>query len=206
MPCCCCCCRVISHGAGSYPNQYGVEEARETFWSAFSGGKAFAKRATWWDFMFNSFRMMGRDESLISFLVGLLFKFLFNLTIGLVGALVSFLFSLGALVRLARVVGKAHTLCTGAILRQPQPFLTLSPRARLHTAPLLQVSHFSPGFVSGTLFFLVLGVGAASVVLSTLAAVFGSIAGAGYAVVKASANARLENGRARQRLHHYHQQ
>lgn len=78
-------------------SEYGIEEARERFWSSIQSGKDIAKRATFWDLLFSGMSMR-RDESLVSFLLGMVIKFAFNLTFGLLFMLVAFLFSLGGIV------------------------------------------------------------------------------------------------------------
>ena len=60
-------------------------------------GQDIAKRATFWDLLFSGMSMR-RDESLVSFLLGMVIKFAFNLTFGLLFMLVAFLFSLGGIV------------------------------------------------------------------------------------------------------------
>lgn len=78
-------------------SEYGIEEARDKFWANMQAGKDVAKRATMWDMMFSAFSMR-RDESLASFLLGLVVKLVFNLTFGLIIMLIAFLFSLGSFV------------------------------------------------------------------------------------------------------------
>uniref|UniRef100_A0A6U0UXC3 Uncharacterized protein n=1 Tax=Pinguiococcus pyrenoidosus TaxID=172671 RepID=A0A6U0UXC3_9STRA len=74
-----------------------VGEARDLFWGAFAGGKRFAKRATYWDVIFMGVGMaMGRDESLPEFLLRVLIRVVMNLTVGLIFALITFLFSLAS--------------------------------------------------------------------------------------------------------------
>jgi len=131
-------------------SEYAVEEARESFWSSVEAGKVrvllsmtcsrsrhhfptchsiqgVAKRATFYDAFFSMFQMR-RDESIGSFLLGLLVKFVFNLTFGLLLMLVAFLVSL---------VGFIYT--------------------------------WGPGVLSGTLFFLVAGLGATAAVTGIIA-------------------------------------
>lgn len=74
-------------------SQYGVDEVRERFWTAYQSGKDFAKRMTFWDVMFG----VGggrRDEELVATLLRWLGQIMMNFTIGLVSALFSFAFSL----------------------------------------------------------------------------------------------------------------
>eukprot|EP00960_Hanusia_phi_P053805 762462-Hanusia_phi.AAC.8 len=78
---------------------YAVEEARELFWGTFAQGKGFAKRASMWDLLFMGLGSMGRDEGLASFILRFVIQVLFNFTLGLVGALVAFIWYLWDVVR-----------------------------------------------------------------------------------------------------------
>ena len=71
---------------------YGVTEVRERFWAAYQSGKDFAKRMTFWDVMFG----LGgrRDEELAVTLLRWLGQIMMNFTVGLISALISFMFSL----------------------------------------------------------------------------------------------------------------
>jgi hypothetical protein len=90
---------------------YGVEEARALFWRCLEGGKAFAKRQTMWDMFFGF--TMGRDENLTGFLIRVLLSILFNLTLGMIGALVGFAWSLWGLLVAYKV----------SLVRHPQTVL-----------------------------------------------------------------------------------
>ena len=79
-------------------SEYGVAETRERFWTSFSGGKSFAKRQSMWDLLFMSLSGSSRDENTMGILLKWLLQLLFNFTIGLVGALVVFVFQLWSLV------------------------------------------------------------------------------------------------------------
>jgi hypothetical protein len=79
-------------------SEYGVEEARNLFWERFNQGKGFAQRQTKWDALFYGISAMGRDEKLISYLFRIVLSFLFNFTIGVVGAVVVFIFNLYSLI------------------------------------------------------------------------------------------------------------
>jgi len=76
---------------------YGVQETRNLFWSKFQGGKDFAKRQSMFDLIFAGFTM-SRDENLVSFILRVLIQFLFNFTIGMIGTLISFMWSLWSLI------------------------------------------------------------------------------------------------------------
>eukprot|EP00808_Paulinella_micropora_P022433 g31028.t1 len=77
---------------------YGVGEVRDLFWKRFSQGQGFAKRQSMWDAIFMGMSM-GRDETLVSFIVRLLIQLIVNLTIGLFGATVAFLWSVWAVIK-----------------------------------------------------------------------------------------------------------
>eukprot|EP00457_Paulinella_chromatophora_P007668 gb/GEZN01007692.1/.p1 GENE.gb/GEZN01007692.1/~~gb/GEZN01007692.1/.p1 ORF type:complete len:365 (-),score=56.94 gb/GEZN01007692.1/:322-1416(-) len=77
---------------------YGVGEVRDLFWKRFGQGQGFAKRQSMWDALFMGMSM-GRDETLVSFIVRLLIQLVMNLTIGLIGATVAFLWSVWAVIK-----------------------------------------------------------------------------------------------------------
>jgi len=72
-------------------SEYGVQETRDVFWQYFAGGRQFGQRQTMWDLIFAGFRW-GRDEELFTVICRWLIELAFNFTIGLVMALVGFLF------------------------------------------------------------------------------------------------------------------
>jgi hypothetical protein len=80
-------------------SEYAVEETRNLFWERFGQGKGFAQRQTKWDALFYGISAMGRDEKLVSYIFRLLLSFLFNFTIGVVGAVVVFIFNLYSLIQ-----------------------------------------------------------------------------------------------------------
>jgi hypothetical protein len=80
-------------------SEYGVEETRNLFWERFGQGKGFAQRQTKWDALFFGISAMGRDEKLVSYIFRLLISFLFNFTIGVVGAVTVFIFNLYSLIQ-----------------------------------------------------------------------------------------------------------
>ncbi len=80
-------------------SEYGVEETRNMFWHRFAQGKGFAKRQTSWDVIFYGIGAMARDESMLEYLLRILLSMLFNFTIGIFGAVVTFIFSLYSIVQ-----------------------------------------------------------------------------------------------------------
>lgn len=80
-------------------SEYGVEETRNMFWGKFAQGKGFAQRQTKFDALFLGISAMGRDESIVSYILRVVLNMLFNFTIGVIGAVVAFIFSLIHLVR-----------------------------------------------------------------------------------------------------------
>lgn len=80
-------------------SEAGVEETRTLFWDRFAAGKGFAQRQTKWDALFMGISAMGRDESLLSYLLRLAMSMLFNFTLGVCGAVIAFMYSLFALIR-----------------------------------------------------------------------------------------------------------
>lgn len=79
-------------------SEYGVAETRDLFWSKFNNGGKFAKRATTWDALFMGMSAMGRDEGMASFILRLVMRFLMNLTIGMISALIGFLWNVWAVI------------------------------------------------------------------------------------------------------------
>eukprot|EP00285_Hemiselmis_virescens_P012640 CAMPEP_0173393538 /NCGR_PEP_ID=MMETSP1356-20130122/22171_1 /TAXON_ID=77927 ORGANISM="Hemiselmis virescens, Strain PCC157" /NCGR_SAMPLE_ID=MMETSP1356 /ASSEMBLY_ACC=CAM_ASM_000847 /LENGTH=267 /DNA_ID=CAMNT_0014351577 /DNA_START=21 /DNA_END=820 /DNA_ORIENTATION=- len=80
-------------------SMYAVQEARDLFWRTFAAGKGFAKRSSMWDLLFMGIGSMGRDEGMMSFVLRFAFQVLINFTMGLVGALVAFVWYLWGLVK-----------------------------------------------------------------------------------------------------------
>ncbi|CAM9514858.1 unnamed protein product [Ectocarpus fasciculatus] len=74
-------------------SELGVRDTRDVFWERYSQGKGFAQRQTKFDAAFLGFRAMMRDESLMNYLVTMLFRVLFNFTLGVVATVVTFFWS-----------------------------------------------------------------------------------------------------------------
>jgi len=89
--------RIAKKGVGLF-SEYGVLDCRWLFAQNFAGGKQFAKRQTQWDALFMGIQAMGRDETFVSYLLRLLSTMLFNFTLGVMGALLGFLWSLWGLI------------------------------------------------------------------------------------------------------------
>jgi len=71
---------------------FGVKDVRASFWTAWKSGKDFAARYT----MMDAFFMMmpgGREETMVSMLIKLLFQYIVNLTMGLIGAFFFFIYN-----------------------------------------------------------------------------------------------------------------
>ncbi len=77
----------------------GVTETRNAFWNRFNQGKQFAKSQSKFDMYMYGFRAMMRDESLVSYLLSMLIRVLFNFTLGVVIAVVSFIWTLIGVIR-----------------------------------------------------------------------------------------------------------
>lgn len=74
-------------------SSFGVEEIRTEFWTAWAEGTAAAQRLTMMDAF--SMALMGgsREETIVSVVIQLVFRFIVNLTLGIVIALGMFLIS-----------------------------------------------------------------------------------------------------------------
>mmetsp|Transcript_19750 Transcript_19750/g.45951 ORF Transcript_19750/g.45951 Transcript_19750/m.45951 type:complete len:302 (+) Transcript_19750:86-991(+) len=79
-------------------SEVGVDEAKESFWSYFSSGTEFAKRQSMWDAMFMGIRSMSRDETMVEYILKVLFQVLLNFSLGLIIALVVFVIGLWNLI------------------------------------------------------------------------------------------------------------
>lgn len=76
---------------------FGVQDVRDSFWSAWKSGKDFAARYTMMDAMF--MMMPGsREESAISMILKIVMQYVMNLTVGLVGAFFFFVYNVYSLV------------------------------------------------------------------------------------------------------------
>ncbi len=84
-------------------SEHGVSDTREAFWSTFQSGKNFATRQTKWDILFAGISAIGRDEKVGSFLLRIVVNFVVNITLGIIGAVISFWWSLWGLIQEYRV-------------------------------------------------------------------------------------------------------
>mmetsp|Transcript_11521 Transcript_11521/g.14274 ORF Transcript_11521/g.14274 Transcript_11521/m.14274 type:complete len:292 (-) Transcript_11521:55-930(-) len=80
-------------------SEIGVGEVKDSFWGHFHSGKQFAKRQSMWDAMFMGIRSMGRDEGMAEYLLRVLMNVLINFSIGLVMALVFFMWGLWSIIK-----------------------------------------------------------------------------------------------------------
>ena len=81
-------------------SQVGVGEVKDSFWQYFAQGKQFAKRQSMWDAMFMGIRHMGRDESMLEYALRVLMQILVNFSMGLLMALVIFIFGLWSIIQI----------------------------------------------------------------------------------------------------------
>jgi len=80
-------------------SEIGVGEVKDSFWEYFASGKRYAKRQSMWDAMFMGMRSMGRDESMLEYGLKVLLQVLINFSMGLVMALIFFMFGLWSIVK-----------------------------------------------------------------------------------------------------------
>ncbi|KAL7482186.1 hypothetical protein ACHAW6_007880 [Cyclotella cf. meneghiniana] len=80
-------------------SEVGVSEVQDSFWEYFHAGKRFAKRQSMWDAMFMGMRSMGRDESMVEYMFKMLLQVLINFSMGLIMALVIFVFGLWGIIQ-----------------------------------------------------------------------------------------------------------
>lgn len=80
-------------------SEIGVQETKDSFWQYFYQGKQFAKRQSMWDAMFIGIRHMGRDEHMAEYILRVLMQVLINFSLGLLMALVIFIFGLWSIVK-----------------------------------------------------------------------------------------------------------
>lgn len=88
---------VLSHARQEVGiwSSFGVQDVRKCFWEAWKSGKEFAMRCTMYDLIF-MFR--GKEETIYTILFKLVFQYLFNLTVGLVGAFFFFVYNVYCLI------------------------------------------------------------------------------------------------------------
>jgi len=82
-------------------SEIGVGEVKDSFWEKFNSGKRFAKRQSMWDAMFMGIRSIsrGRDESIVEYGLKILIQVLVNFSLGLLMALVFFVFGLWTVIK-----------------------------------------------------------------------------------------------------------
>ncbi|KAL7571109.1 hypothetical protein ACA910_014718 [Epithemia clementina (nom. ined.)] len=82
-------------------SEVGVGEAKDSFWQYLYQGKEFAKRQSMWDALFIGLRQMtrGRDETWIEYGIKVLMNVLVNFTLGMIMALLFFVFSLWGIIQ-----------------------------------------------------------------------------------------------------------
>jgi hypothetical protein len=80
-------------------SEVGVQETKDSFWQYFYQGKQFAKRQSMWDAMFIGIRHMGRDENMLEYGFRVLMQVLINFSMGLLMALLIFIFGLWGIVK-----------------------------------------------------------------------------------------------------------
>jgi len=76
---------------------FGVQDVRDSFWSAWKSGKDMAAR---WTMMDAFFMMVGgnSDEKMLSMVLKLVFQYIMNLTLGLIGAFFYFIYNVYVLI------------------------------------------------------------------------------------------------------------
>eukprot|EP00440_Ansanella_granifera_P022867 gb/GFBE01024833.1/.p1 GENE.gb/GFBE01024833.1/~~gb/GFBE01024833.1/.p1 ORF type:complete len:303 (+),score=60.39 gb/GFBE01024833.1/:1-909(+) len=75
---------------------FGVKDVRNSFWAAWQSGKDFAARYTMMDAMF--MMIGGKEETFVSMVIKILFQYIVNLTMGLIGAFFFFMYNVYTLV------------------------------------------------------------------------------------------------------------
>jgi hypothetical protein len=79
-------------------SEVAVSEARDSFWSYFNKGAAFAKRQSMYDALFTGFRSMGRNESTGEYLMKMVLQIFMNFSLGLCLTFVTFVIGLWTIV------------------------------------------------------------------------------------------------------------
>lgn len=87
------------HSVGVW-SEYGLEEVRHSFWEYFNSGLGVAKAATKNQAFYSLIFGLGmhRDETLVSFVMRWVVRFMTNLTIGVMGACLGFIMNLYSIV------------------------------------------------------------------------------------------------------------
>ncbi|XRB08969.1 hypothetical protein NFJ02_38g95240 [Pycnococcus provasolii] len=79
-------------------SDFGVTEARTSFWKSFESGKVFATRQSFWDGFFALLSGAARDESMVEFLIRWFMMGISNFTIGMIMAVCIFCWRLPSLI------------------------------------------------------------------------------------------------------------
>lgn len=82
-------------------SEYGIDETRTLFQNSFQFGKRVATRQSQWDFFFYTINSISRsrDESILVYLIKILTTVLFNFTMGVIIAVIGFMYQLVGLVQ-----------------------------------------------------------------------------------------------------------
>lgn len=125
---------------------YAVEEVRGLWKRSFARGKAYAKRASWYDVLFGGIGFaMGRDENMGAFVIRIVFQMVINFVVGLFGAFIGFIWYLGGIIwsyqpvrRLACCAAPSFFRARSALDRCSHSPAPVAPRSR--TRALLPLS------------------------------------------------------------------
>jgi len=77
-------------------SSFGVQDVRDSFWSAWTSGKEFATRWTMMDMLFMG--IGGREETLVTVALRVVVRYVVNLTMGMIGAFFFFVYNVYCLV------------------------------------------------------------------------------------------------------------
>lgn len=84
-------------------SEYGIDEIKTTFYSSLGFGKRFAKNQSKYDFIYSMIQSMfissSRDEAFLVYVIRFIMTVVFNFTLGMVLALISFAYSLVSVLR-----------------------------------------------------------------------------------------------------------
>lgn len=103
----------------------GITHTREKFWDQFSKGQRFASRQSKWDAFFMGLSALQKNEKIGSYLLRIFANFIFNVTLGLIMAVVTFWCCLwGILVEYKAPILTSLLYVLGAVVASASFFFT----------------------------------------------------------------------------------
>lgn len=103
----------------------GITHTRDRFWEQFGKGQRFASRQSKWDAFFMGLSALQKNEKIGSYLLRIFLNFIFNLTLGIIMAVISFWFALwGIIVEYKAPILTSLLYAFGAVVASASFFVT----------------------------------------------------------------------------------